>query len=144
MDTAPAPAQLEDYLKAVRGAIHAHLALARHDTAAAVRSFEAVPDSICPFEGCYPVWYTKAQLLGAVGRDRDAMRILQHEYVDVDPTRTLWRYERAKVAERLGERDQAARDYAYVAAAFEHADSSLQPIVRESRAALGRLGGEAR
>jgi serine/threonine-protein kinase len=144
MDTAPAPAQLEDYLKAVRGAIHAHLALARHDTAAAVRSFEAVPDSICPFEGCYPVWYTKAQLLGAVGRDRDAMRILQHEYVDVDPTRTLWRYERAKVAERLGERDQAARDYAYVAAAFQHADSSLQPIVRESRAALGRLGGEAR
>jgi hypothetical protein len=41
-------------------------------------------------------------------------------------------------------REQATRDYAYVAAAFQHADSSLQPIVRDSRAALERLGGEGR
>ncbi len=143
VDTAtPAPG-LEKYLSAVRAAVHAHLALARHDTAAALQSFDALPDSTCPFEGCYAVWYTKAQLLGAVHRDEDAMRILDHEYPNPDPVRTLWRYERAKVAERLGDRDKAARDYAYVAAAFLHADSSLQPIARESRAALARLGGEA-
>jgi predicted Zn-dependent protease len=95
-------------------------------------------------DACFSLWYTKAQLLSAVGRDQDAMRILQHEYANLDPTRTLWRYERAKVAERLGQHDQAERDYAYVAAAFEHADASLQPIVQDSRAALARLGGEGR
>ena len=144
IDTATVPPELEGYRRVVRAAFEAHLELARHDTAAAVRELDIVPDSICSIEACFALWYTKAQLLGAVGRDRDAMRILQHEYTNVDPTRTLWRYERAKVAERLGERDQAARDYAYVAAAFQHADSSLQPIVEESRAALARLGGEAR
>jgi serine/threonine-protein kinase len=144
VDTAPALPGLEGYLSAVRAAVHAHLALARHDTAAAVRDFDAVPDSVCPFEGCYSVWYTKAQLLAAVGRDRDALRILDHEYPSVDPIRTLWHYEHARVAERLGDRASAARDYAYVAAAFQHADSALQPMVEESRAALARLESETR
>jgi serine/threonine-protein kinase len=144
MDTATVRPGLEGYMSAVRAAIHAHLSLARHDTTAALSSFEAVPDSVCSFEGCYAVWYTKAQLLGAVHRDSDAMRILDHEYTNVDPARTLWRYERARVAERLGDHDKAVRDYAYVAAAFQHADSSLQPMVAESRAALARLGGESR
>ena len=141
-DTATAPPELQDYMKVMRAVAQGHLALALHDTAAAVREFDIVPDSICALEACFPVWFTKAQLLGAVGRDRDAMRILQHEYTFVDPTRTLWRYERAKVAERLGERAQAVRDYAYVAAAFQHADSSLQPVVRDSEAALARLADE--
>jgi serine/threonine-protein kinase len=144
VDTTTVPPELEQYRRMIRAAVDAHLELARRDTAAAVRELDIVPDSICSMDACFAVWYTKAQLLSAVGRDRDAMRILQHEYTNVDPTRTLWRYERAKVAERLGERDQAARDYAYVAAAFQHADSSLQPIVQESRAALARLGDEAR
>jgi hypothetical protein len=44
----------------------------------------------------------------------------------------------------MGDHDKAVRDYSYVAAAFQHADSSLQPMVAESRAALERLEGEAR
>jgi serine/threonine-protein kinase len=144
VDTTTVPPELEGYRRVIRAAVAAHIELARPDTAAAVRELDIVPDSICSMDACFAVWYTKAQLLGAVGRDRDAMRILQHEYPNTDPTRTLWRYERAKVAERLGMREQATRDYAYVAAAFQHADSSLQPIVRDSRAALERLGGEGR
>jgi serine/threonine-protein kinase len=144
LDTSAVRPGFEEYTRAVRAAVQAHIELARGDTAAAVRGFDAVPDSICFFEGCYAVWYTKAQLLSAVGRDRDAMRVLDHEYPSVDATRALWRYERAKVAERLGDGAKAARDYAYVAAAFEHADSSLQPMVHDSRAALARLGSEAR
>ena len=103
-----------------------------------------MPDSICSFDGCYAVWFTKAQLLEAVRRDRDAMRILDHEYPQVDPGRVLWHLERARVAERLGDREKAVRGYAYVAAAFQHADSALQPMVSESRAALGRLAGDSR
>jgi hypothetical protein len=144
MDTTSVRPGFEGYVSAVRAAIRAHLELARRDTAAAVLDFDAVPDSICAFEGCYSVWYTKAQLLGAMHRDADAMRILDQEYPGVDPVRTLWRYERARVAERMGDRDKAVRDYSYVAAAFQHADSSLQPMVAESRAALERLEGEAR
>jgi serine/threonine-protein kinase len=144
MDSATVRPGFEDYMRAVRAAIHAHLELASRDTAAAVRDFDAVPDSVCSFEGCYSVWYTKAQLLGAAGRDRDALRILNHEYPNVDPMRTLWRFERARVAERLGDRMSATRDYAYVAAAFQHADSSLQPMVSESRAALARLEKDSR
>ena len=135
---------MEEYLRAVRAAVHAHLDLARHDTTAALRAFDSVPDSICSFDGCYAVWFTKAQLLEAVRRDRDAMRILDHEYPQVDPGRVLWHLERAMVAERLGDREKAVRGYAYVAAAFQHADPALQPMVSESRAALGRLAGDSR
>ena len=48
--------------------------------------------------------------------------------------------ERARVNERLGNRDQAARSYAFVVRVWAHADSSLQPLVAEARGALRRLG----
>jgi serine/threonine-protein kinase len=144
IDTVTVPPDLEQYRRILHAAVQAHIELARRDTAAAVRELDVVPDSTCSMDACFSLWYTKAQLLSAVGRDQDAMRILEHEYANLDPTRTLWRFERAKVAERLGQREQAERDYAYVAAAFQHADSSLQSIVQESRAALTRLGGEGR
>jgi hypothetical protein len=144
IDTLTVPASLPvEYMPALRAAVHAHLDLARRDTAAALRDFAAVPDSICVFDGCFDgIWYTKAQLLEAVHRDREALRVLDHDHHPGGPGRTLWHLERARVAERLGEREQARRDYAYVAAAWQHADSSLQPAVAESRAALERLGRE--
>jgi tetratricopeptide (TPR) repeat protein len=144
VDTITLRPELEEYRRLVRASLQGHLELARHDTAAAVRELDTIPDSTCSIEACFLVWFTKAQLLAAVGRDKDALDLLRHEYSSMDATHVLWHYERAKVAERLDERELAASDYAYVAAAFQHADSSLQPLVRESRAALGRLGGEAR
>ena len=47
--------------------------------------------------------------------------------------------ERARVFERLGRRDEAATNYAFVADAWRTADAELQPWVREAHDALARL-----
>ncbi len=139
-DTMELSDDMERYRAGMHAEIEAYLALARHDTSVALRQLALIPDSTQMYvDG----GYTKAQLLAAVGRDEDAMRILRQEHRYWGADQVLWAYERAKVAERLGERDQAARDFAYVAAAFQHADSSLQPLVRYSREALARLGKDA-
>jgi hypothetical protein len=54
----------------------------------------------------------------------------------------LQELQRARVAERLGNRDQAVASYARVAATWVAADSALQPLVTEARTALTRLGGD--
>ncbi|HEX5438295.1 MAG TPA: hypothetical protein VFW98_14160, partial [Gemmatimonadaceae bacterium] len=136
------------YLTAVRAAVHGHLDLARHDTAAALHDFVAVPDSICVFDDCVISWFTKAQLLEAHHRDREAMSILRNDipgnyYELLGPGLVLWHLERARVAERLGDAKTERSDYAFVAAAWQHADSSLQPAVAEARAALRRLSPDA-
>jgi hypothetical protein len=51
----------------------------------------------------------------------------------------IWTRERARVLERLGRRQEAAVQYAFVADAWRTADPELQPYVRESRAAVSRL-----
>jgi hypothetical protein len=48
------------------------------------------------------------------------------------------------VAERMGDREKAARDYQYVVAVWRHADPELQPYVTEAREALTRLAAEPR
>ena len=53
--------------------------------------------------------------------------------------RVLWELERGRVHERLGNRETAVTAYAFVAAAWAHADSELQPYVAEAREGLKRL-----
>ena len=60
------------------------------------------------------------------------------------PSEILWTLERARVAERLGEREMAARDYQYVMGVWRHADPQLQPYVAEAREGLMRVSGEPR
>jgi len=60
------------------------------------------------------------------------------------PTQVLWILERARVHHRLGNADQALRDYRYVAAIWRHADSVLQPYVEEARTAAAQLAGAVR
>ena len=50
--------------------------------------------------------------------------------------------ERARVFDRLGRKPEAVDAYAYVSAAWNRADPSLQPVVKEARAALSRLSPE--
>jgi hypothetical protein len=52
----------------------AYLTLLRGDTTAAIRRFEAPPDSLCPF--CYFQRLPLAQLLSARREDRKALRLL--------------------------------------------------------------------
>jgi serine/threonine-protein kinase len=122
-------------------AAHAYLALVRADTAAAIRGLEALPDSLCPL--CYFPRLTLVQLLSARGEDRKAYRLMGGALNELLlPSEIFWTLERARVAERLGERAVAARDYQYVADVWRKADPQLQPYVEEAREGLVRVTGE--
>ena len=124
-------------------AARAYLALLRHDTATAVRRLEALPDSLCLL--CYQQRMTLGQLLASGRDDRKAAALLDRWLVDLTvPSAVIWALERARVAERLGERDTAVRGYQYVADVWRHADPELQTYVTEAKQGLARLTSEPR
>jgi hypothetical protein len=119
----------------------AYLLLLRGDTATAIRRLEALPDSLCPI--CYFQRLTLAQLLSARHEDAKAARLLDRQLVELfAPSDVLWALERARVADRMGDRDKASRNYHYVANIWRQADPELQPYVNEARQALARLTAE--
>jgi hypothetical protein len=128
---------------------HAYLALARGDTVAALRLFEALPDSAC-FGMCDLDGLVRIKLLAGRGRYREAAQRLaatprrDNPGVALSPTRVLWELERGRVNEELGNRESARAGYAFVIAAWAHADSALQPYVTQARAGLSRLSGESK
>jgi hypothetical protein len=143
LQAAGAPPPLRPRLRIASALTRAYLALAHHDTSAALRFFETVPDTICI--GCVTDRLTKARLLAARGREREADALLgvrlDRMPVMLEP---LFALERARVAERLGNRERAVAAYQLVAEAWRHADADLQRFVEEAKAALTRLGGEPR
>jgi len=131
------------FLRYGAAAAQAHLALARHDTAEALRRLAATPDSLCLH--CFLGHLAHARLLSVKRQDAEAARLLDQRTPGPDelsPSEAVWALERARVNERLGNRDKAAQNYAFVARVWVNADSSLQPLVAEARAALGRLSAE--
>jgi serine/threonine-protein kinase len=125
-------------------AVRAHMALARRDTATAIREFSTIPDTLCTANFCYQYRLAKAQLLSAKRMDREAEVLLTQEFPSQGPSAVLWQLERGRVFERLGRKPEAVDAYAYVSAAWNRADPSLQPVVKEAREALGRLSPEKR
>ncbi len=124
--------ELELWARYGVAATEAHLALARRDTTEAVRRFGALPDSVCP---CLPDRILTARLLTANGQAEQARAILERIWpVNWDPSAELLVLERARVADRLGRREQAAGLYRYVADLWRNADPELQPYVAEARA----------
>jgi len=124
------------------GASEAYLALARGDTLEAVARLQALPAS------AGLVWYerlTLARLLAALGRDREALAVLDRGFPWTYQAleRAPWALERARLAERLGDREKAKYWYGYVAKVWRHADPELRPYLVEAQAALGRLTAEA-
>jgi eukaryotic-like serine/threonine-protein kinase len=126
----------------IADAARAYLTLARGDSAAALRAFASLPDSVCGlwWISCRAQKVTEARLLGAVGEDRRAMELLE-QWGGLEPLAVL---ERARLAERLGERDKAIKSYQFVADAWRHADPELRTYVMEARGGLERLTGEPR
>jgi hypothetical protein len=55
----------------------------------------------------------------------------------------LWRLQRARVLERLDQRERAVEDYRFTAAVWRHAHPELQPYMAEARQALARLTAES-
>jgi serine/threonine-protein kinase len=121
-------------------AARAYLVLARGDTAAALRFFQA------PHEISYP-WarVTEAQILSRQGRDADALELFEEAYPLPGwwgPTRVLAKLEAARTAERLGQSKRAREHYQFVVDVWRHADPELEPYMREARVGLERLATE--
>lgn len=129
------PAEVAPYARPAPKFARAALALARGDTGAALRGF--VPDSTCP--GAQQPRATQFRLLVATGRDAEAAWAWDRLYVHRVPLML----ERARVAERLGDRPGAIKYYRFVVQAWRNADAELQPVVSEARAGLQRMGGES-
>lgn len=139
-----APPIVYDMLGYLATASRAYLALARADSAEALRLFDALPDSAC-YGVCGIDDLVHARLLAARGRAADAVKLLERPplgYTPLLPLDVLRALERGRVHERLGNRDAALEAYGYVAAAWANADPELRPYVNEARAGLARLGGE--
>jgi hypothetical protein len=122
-------------------AARAYMALARGDTAVALRAFAALPDSACRLSSvnCGIYKLTEARLLGAVDRDRQALELLDG-WAGLEPLAVL---ERGRLAERLGDREKAAKAYDFVAAVWRHADPELRGYVLEARQGLERVVGSS-
>jgi tRNA A-37 threonylcarbamoyl transferase component Bud32/tetratricopeptide (TPR) repeat protein len=124
--------------RATPGFVRATLALARKDTAEALRRVLALPDSA--FAQDWSVRLLKFQLLAAVGRDRDAAKVFDGRVLPaLSPLWVLGILERGRVAERRGEQAKAIECYQFVVDVWRHADPELQRHVSEAREALERL-----
>jgi len=133
----------------LRASALANMALARADTAEALKRFLGLPDALCR-NVCLADALVRVRLLEARGEVREAA-----EQLSVDPherdelqqgllSEVFWILERARVNDRLGNRDQEIPAYRFVADVWWHADPELQPYVAEARAALKRLSAERR
>jgi eukaryotic-like serine/threonine-protein kinase len=119
---------------------HAYLSLDRHDSASAIREFASLPDSLC--HECGWSWITRAQLLEAQGRFAEAAALLDHTSVLNSPMGELTEFERARVAEKLGDKARARDGYAFVAGMWQRGDPFFLQYASEARAGLKRLSGE--
>ncbi len=104
------------YLRNLAEVARAYLVLARGDSTEGLRMLAALPDSLCALSDCFFEKFTLAELAAARGQDREAAAIYDRwlRARDWSPLFVLGRLNRARIAERLGERDQAASLYQYV------------------------------
>jgi tetratricopeptide (TPR) repeat protein len=132
------------YLRNLAEVAHAYLFLARGDSTAGLRMLAALPDSLCALSDCFFEKFTLAELAAARGEDREAAMIYDRwlRARDWSPLFVIGRLNRARVAERLGERDNAAALYQYVLDAWRHADPELRPHVAAAQDGLERVVGE--
>jgi serine/threonine-protein kinase len=124
-----------------------YLALAQGDSATALSRLSALPDTVCALVNCFYQKIAEAALLAARGEDRHAAEILDVWLAQSEaktPIGVLARLDRARIAERLHERETRIRFYQFVVDAWRHADPELQPYVAEAKEGLARLAGEPR
>ena len=134
------------YLRNLAEVAHAYLVLARGDSTEGLRMLAALPDSLCALSDCFFEKFTLAELAAARGQDREAAAIYDRwlRARNWSPLFVLGRLNRARVAERLGNSDQAAGLYQYVLDAWRHADPELRPHVAAAQDGLERVAGEPR
>jgi len=139
------PPIAKDFFGYVVASQRAWLALAKGDSAEALRLFDARPDTAA-FGGNSIDDLVNAQLRFARGRAADAATLLDRPLVGFNPAfspvEVLRALERGRVNERLGNRERAIEGYSLVVQAWRNPDPELQPYLDEARAALARLTAE--
>ena len=139
------PPIVKDFFGYLLVAQRAYLALARGDSAEALRLFDARPDTAA-FGANVIDDLVHAQLLAVRGRPADAAALLERPPVGFNPgvsvIEILRALERGRVNERIGNRERAVEGYSFVVKAWRNADSELQPYFEEARVALARLNAE--
>ncbi|MFL5514178.1 MAG: hypothetical protein ACJ8CN_17280, partial [Gemmatimonadales bacterium] len=132
------------YARYLGNAAQAYLALARSDSATALRRLVALPDSACLVNHCFFEKFTQAQLYVAQGRDQEGGKVLDQWLHTRDHSLLfiVGTLQRGRIAERLGDSERAMRSYQYVANVWRHADPELQAYVSEAVGGLARLSGE--
>lgn len=119
-------------------AAHAYLALARHDTAAALRGLASLPDTTC--RRCFTDRLVRGRLRLATGDARGALHDLSETIAaNVSPIEPLMARWRGEAAERAGDVAEARRAYRLVVEAWARADPMLGDHVRAARAGLRRV-----
>jgi serine/threonine-protein kinase len=124
----------------------AFLDLARGDSVAAIRKLSAIPDTLCLADwyttDCFHLNLTLARLLAARGELRRAGELLERWRWSGGggPMFVLATLELGRIAERLGDRDRAAKCYGFVVAIWRRPDPELLHYVAEAREGLARLG----
>ena len=117
----------------------AYLLLARRDTAGALGVFAALSDTLCL--RCDLDRLTTARLLLSARRFAEADKILrQRLFSAVTPTEVVMALERGRVAEALGQRNNALRSYKLVTNAWGRGDPEAQAFVGYARQRLAKLG----
>ena len=116
---------------------HAYITLVRRDSVGALREFNALPDSLC--HACGWSWITQAQLLASQGKNAEAAAVLDETGVLNSPLGTLAEFERARVAEKLGDKVRARDGYAFVAGMWANGDPFFKQYAERARAGLKRL-----
>src|SRR6185503_965759 len=137
-DTVASRRPIFEYVIAV---LRAYTALAKGDTAAAIRNFDAVPDSVISL----PVdQFVHARLI-APSDPRRAIALLERRAASGTLLGVARDLERGRIAERIGEREKAVDSYSYVADVWQYAESQpLRDAAKEARDALGRLDPDGR
>ena len=88
---------------------------------------------------CFHGKLTEARLLDAGGQTQEAGVVLDRWVWGGGTLSGIGFLERGRIAEKLGERQKAMDSYQFVADLWRHADSELQPYVRQARAGMERL-----
>jgi serine/threonine-protein kinase len=124
--------------RATPGLVRAALALARTDTAEALRRLLALPDSV--YAENWKVRLLRFRLLASARREQEAGLLFDQQVLPpLSPLWVLGALERAGIAERRGERTRAIECYRFVANVWRHADPELQHYVAQAREGLRRL-----
>ena len=131
------------------GTAQAFLELARGDSTEALRTLRSIPDTLCLASNfsssCFYLYRTLAQLLAARGEVRQASDLLDRWRWETEgPGFVLATLESARLAEQLGQREDAVERFRLVTDVWRRPDPELMPYVTEAREGLERLAAASR